>query len=127
MRKDIANLKYVFAPKSIAVMVASDNPSKLGNTILKNLVDGGYGKKIYPINPKHKKLLGLRCYGKIEDIRGKVELAIFAIPARFVPDVAESCGKKGVKGISKDLETEGKEESEKKKEKETEKKDEKKA
>jgi acetyl coenzyme A synthetase (ADP forming)-like protein len=99
MRKDIANLKYVFAPKSIAVIGASDNPSKLGNTILKNLVDGGYGKKIYPVNPKHKKLLGLKCYRRIDDIRGKVELAIFAIPARFVPDVAESCGKKEVKGI----------------------------
>jgi acetyl coenzyme A synthetase (ADP forming)-like protein len=99
MRKDIANLKYVFSPKSIAVIGASDNPAKLGNVILKNLVDGRYGGKLYPINPKYKELLGLRCYPAIEKIRGNVDMAIFAVPAKIAPGIAEECGKKGVKGI----------------------------
>lgn len=99
MRKDIANLKYVFGPKSIAVVGASDNPDKLGNVILKNLVDGGYEGGIYPVNPKYKELLGKKCYPDLIGIPGKVELAIFAIPAPLVPDMAEECGKKGVKAI----------------------------
>lgn len=99
MRRDISNLKYVFNPKSIAVIGASENPTKLGNVILKNLIDGGYEGKIYPVNPKHKELLGLECYSSIKKLRGKVDLAIFAIPAHIVPRIADDCGKNGVKGI----------------------------
>jgi len=99
MRKDIANLKYVFSPKSIAIVGASDNPAKLGNVILKNLIDGAYKGKIYPVNPKYDKLLGLECYSDIKKIKKKVDLAIFAIPAHIVPKVAEDCGKKGVRGL----------------------------
>lgn len=99
MKADVANLKYVFDPKSIAVIGASDNPSKLGNVILKNLVDGGFAGKIYPVNPKHETLLGLKCYPDIKKIKGRVDLAIFAIPAQIIPKVAEECGKKRVKGI----------------------------
>ncbi|MEM4272164.1 MAG: CoA-binding protein [Candidatus Bilamarchaeaceae archaeon] len=99
MRRDVANLKYVFEPKSIAVIGASDNPEKLGNVILKNLVDGGYEGGIYPVNPKHAELLGKKCYGSVENIPGKVDLAIFAIPAPLVAKMAEECGRKGVKAI----------------------------
>ena len=99
MRKDIANLKYVFDPKSIAIIGASDNPEKLGNVILKNLVDGGYEGKIYPVNPKYSELLGLKCYSSIKKLKGKVDLAIFAVPSKIVPAIADDCGKNGVKGI----------------------------
>lgn len=99
MRADIANLRYVFSPKSIAVIGASVNPAKLGNVILKNLVEGRFGGKLYPVNPKYQQLLGLKCYPSIESVKGKVDLAILALPARFAPGVAESCGKKGVRGM----------------------------
>jgi len=99
MRKDVANLKYVFNPKSIAVIGASDNPAKLGNVILKNLVDGGYEGKIYPVNPKYEKLLGLKCYSDIKRIKGKVDLVIFAVPSTIIPKLAEDCGEKGVRGL----------------------------
>ncbi len=99
MRKDIANLRYVFNPKSIAIIGASDNPAKLGNVILKNLVDGGYEGEIYPINPKYTELLGLKCHPNIKKIKGKVDLAIFAVPSKIVPAIADDCGKNGVKGI----------------------------
>ena len=99
MRADVANLRHVFSPTSIAVIGASDNPTKLGNVILKNLVDGRFAGKIYPINPKHETLLGLKCYPDIRKIKGGVDLAIFAIPAHLIPKVADDCGKKGVKGI----------------------------
>ena len=99
MRKDIAKLKYVFSPKSIAIIGASDNPAKLGNVILKNLVDSAYMGKIYPINPKYDELLGLKCYPEIQNVKQKVDLAIFAIPAHLIPKIADDCGKKDVKGI----------------------------
>ena len=99
MRKDLRNLRYVFNPKSIAVIGASENPDKLGNVILKNLVDGGYEGKIYPVNPKYEELLGLKCYPRVGSIKKQVDLAIFAVPAPIIPKLAEECGKNGVRGI----------------------------
>ena len=98
MRRDLKNLKYVFGPRSVAVIGASEKPTKLGNVILKNFVDGKFAGRIYPVNPKHESLLGLKCYPSIEKVPGKVDLAIFAVPARIVPKIAAQCGRKGVRG-----------------------------
>ena len=87
----------LFKPSSLAVIGASRNPAKVGHTILKNIINSGYKGKIYPINPKADEVLGLKCYKSILDIPDKVDLAVISIPAPLVLDVAEECGKKGVK------------------------------
>jgi len=90
-------LRALFQPGSVAVIGASDNPSKLGHEILKNIIDSGFQGAIYPINPKSERILGLACFKNVMDVPDRVDLAVVVVPARFVPDVIEACGKKGVR------------------------------
>ncbi len=90
---------YVLEPTSIAVIGASAEEKKLGHYILSNLVNQGYKGTIYPVNPKQDVLLGLKTYHSIEEIPGAVDMAVVVTPAVTVCDVAESCGKKGVKTL----------------------------
>ena len=90
-------IKDLFAPRNVAIIGASRNPAKVGHTILRNAVKSGYKGKIYPINPKAKEILGIRCYKSILDVPDEVDLAVIAVPAPTVLDVAEECCEKGVK------------------------------
>ncbi len=90
-------IRPLFEPKSVAVVGASRNPAKTGYQILKNIVDAGFKGKIYPINPKAPEILGLKAYPSLLDVPDEVDLAVIVVPARFVPQVMEEAGKKGVK------------------------------
>ena len=92
-------LDAFFNPKSVAVIGASREPQKVGHRVLRNLIDGGFRGKIYPVNPNAEKILSLKCYKSILETPSEVDLAIIVVPARIVPSVAEECGQKGVKGI----------------------------
>jgi len=91
------NMKYLFKPRSVAVIGASREPGKVGHAILKNIVEGGYKGKVYPINPNADKILGLSVYKTVSDVPEDIDLAIVVVPAQAVLDVMEECGKKGVK------------------------------
>ncbi len=91
-------LSSIFEPNSIAIIGASNNDAKWGGRILKNILQGFKGK-VYAVNPKEKQVQGLPSYPSILDIPESVDMAVIAIPAKFVPSVAEECGKKGVKGL----------------------------
>ncbi len=77
-------LEKFFNPSSVAVVGATENPGKVGNVIAKNLLELGYSGKVFFVNPKHKELLGQKCYKNLEEIERSVDLAIVAIPADFV-------------------------------------------
>ena len=98
MKEIIKNLKYVFNPKSIAVIGASRDINKIGNIILRNLLKNFNGK-VYAINPKAKEIEGVKSYKSILDIKGKVEGAVIAVPAKLVVPILKQCAKKGVKGV----------------------------
>ena len=91
-------LKAFSSPESIAVIGASREEEKLGFAVLHNIVQHGYEGRIYPVNPKADEILGLTCYASILDIPDPVELAVVVIPAKYVAQTLEDCGKKGVKG-----------------------------
>lgn len=90
---------YVLEPTSIAVIGASAEEKKLGHYILKNLLTQGFTGTVYPVNPKHDELMGVKAYPSVEAIAGTVDMAIVVTPASTVHDVAESCGKKGIKTL----------------------------
>ena len=92
-------LTGLLRPKSIAVIGASATPGKIGHTVVKNLIEGGYEGKIYPINPSVDEILGYTAHKSILDVPGQVDAAAITIPAKFVLDVVKECGEKGVKGI----------------------------
>ncbi|OLF15409.1 acetate--CoA ligase family protein [Actinophytocola xanthii] len=83
-------------PRSVAVIGASDQAGKIGNSVMKNLINGGYAGEIYPINPKAEQIQGRTAYRTIADVPGEVDVAVFAVPAKFVPAALTECGKKGV-------------------------------
>ena len=91
-------LKAFFEPDSIAVIGASADPTKLGHAVLKNVVEGGYGRngKIYPINPKAKEILGYPAYPSVSAVLGPIDLAVIVIPYPYVPAVLKACGQKGI-------------------------------
>ena len=91
-------LESVFNARSVAVVGASANPEKTGHIILKNIIEGGFEGKIYPVNPKAGEILGLPCYPSVTAINDPVDVVIIVVPAKFVPDVMEEAGKKGVTG-----------------------------
>lgn len=90
-------LSALFQPRSVAVIGASDNPAKLGHTILKNIVDSGFQGAIYPINPKAPEILNLRCFKNITDIPDNIDMAVVVVPAPAVPQVIRECGEKQVR------------------------------
>jgi len=88
------------SPKSIAVIGASTHKEKLGYQVLRNIQKNGFKGKIYPINinPKIKKILGLKNHTSVTKVKKEIDLAVIIIPAKFVPQVLEECGQKKVKG-----------------------------
>ncbi|MEM1532782.1 MAG: CoA-binding protein, partial [Desulfurococcaceae archaeon] len=90
----------LFNPRSVAVIGASREPTKVGYTLLKNIINSGYGGNIYPVNPKADEVLGLKCYKSISEVPSEVDLAVIAVPAQAVIEVAEECGRRGVKYLT---------------------------
>jgi acetyl coenzyme A synthetase (ADP forming)-like protein len=83
-------------PRAIAVIGASAETGKIGNSVMKNLINGGYKGEIFPINPKADQIMDRPAFRSISDVPGEVDVAVFAIPAKFVPGALEECGAKGV-------------------------------
>jgi acetyltransferase len=92
-------LQALFRPKSVAIIGASRTPGKVGHIVAKNMIESGFEGGIYPINPRAEEILGLKCYASILDVSEAVDLAVIAIPAKYVLQAAEECGRKGVKGL----------------------------
>jgi acetyl coenzyme A synthetase (ADP forming)-like protein len=83
-------------PKAVAVIGASAEAGKIGNSVMKNLINGGYQGEIYPVNPKVDEITGRKAYASVAEIPGQVDVAVFAIPAPLVPGALEAVGKKGI-------------------------------
>ncbi len=97
--KMVHELDTLFKPKSIAIIGASSKELSIGNVIIKNLVHYNYTGKIYPINPKEPEIRGIKAYPTIFDVPDDIDLAHVIIPSRFVPQIIEDCGKKGIKSV----------------------------
>ncbi|MDF1514019.1 MAG: acetate--CoA ligase [Anaerolineae bacterium] len=92
-------LESFFSPESVAIIGASTDPDKLGYAVLENIIQAGYKGAVYPVNPKGGEILELQTYPSVLDIPGSVDLAVIVIPYRFVPNVLEECGKKGISAV----------------------------
>ncbi len=89
-------LETFFKPKSIAVVGASKNSTKIGHATLKNILISDYDCKVYPINPKEKEILGVKCYKTLNDVPGKIDLVMVSVPAKIVPQIMQECVQKKV-------------------------------
>jgi len=92
-------LERIFNAESVAIIGASRNPTKRGYQAIKILLEEKFEGTIYPVNPKEKRILGLRCYPDVDSIPDSVDIALVTTPAATVPDILEACGRKGIAGI----------------------------
>jgi len=93
------SLETFFKPTSIAVVGASKNPTKIGHAALKNILISDYQCKLYPINPDEDEILGLKCYKKLTDVPGPVDLVLISVPSPIVAQIVKDCVAKKVKYI----------------------------
>ena len=91
-------MRRIMQPDAVAVIGASPEEGKIGNSVMKNLINGGYQGEIYPIHPRAEEILGRRCYKSVTDVPSEVDIAIFCIPARFVAGVLAEVGEKRIPG-----------------------------
>jgi acetyl coenzyme A synthetase (ADP forming)-like protein len=92
-------LETFFKPKSIAVVGASKDSTKIGHAALKNILISNYECKLYPINLKEKEILGIKCYQKLADVPGKIDLVLVSVPAKIVPQIMRECARKKVENV----------------------------
>lgn len=97
MRMKLADVKYLFEPRAVAVIGASQEKNKVGCKLMENLLALDYAGKIYPVNTKGGEIHGMKVHTDINDIAGPVDMAVIVIPAKFVFSAVESCASKGVK------------------------------
>ena len=94
----VRQMNRIMRPDSVAVIGASAEDGKIGNSVMKNLINGGYAGKIYPIHPKAAEIMGRKAYASVKDVPGDIDVAVFAIPAKFVASALAECGEKKIPG-----------------------------
>ena len=96
---DVASLRHVFQPGSVAVVGASRRPGTVGRAILHNIVTGGYQGQVYAVNPHALHMEGVPCLPSVTALPEPADLAVVAVPPAAVPAVADECGRRGVKAM----------------------------
>jgi acyl-CoA synthetase (NDP forming) len=94
---NLASLRPLFEPRSIAVIGASATPGKIGAAPIAFLQRGGFSGAIYPVSRTSKEVAGLRAYVSVKDVEQPIDMAIFAVPAAQIPAAFEECASKGVR------------------------------
>ena len=98
-QKSLQEFEFIFNPRTIAVVGASQDKWKFGTRYLQALIDSGFEGGLYPVNPGCKEILGLRSYPKLTSISDKIDYVIVSIPAQFMLELLDECAEKGVKVV----------------------------
>jgi acetyl coenzyme A synthetase (ADP forming)-like protein len=94
----VEQMNRIMRPDAVAVIGASAENGKIGNSVMKNLINGGYQGMIYPIHPSAESILGKKAYKSVKDVPGEIDVAVFAIPAKFVAQALTEVGEKKIPG-----------------------------
>ena len=98
LRRRNQPLSVFFAPKTVAVLGATESAGSMGRTVLWNLVTNPFGGTVFPVNPERTSVLGIKAYPSIAAVPEKVELAVIATPPETVPRLITECVDAGVQG-----------------------------
>ncbi len=98
-RADVASLRPLLQPATVAVIGAGRRRGTVGREILRNIVTGGFTGTVYPVNPRATSMEGLHCLASVDDLPEPVDLAVLAVPSAAVVDTAERCGRRGVRSL----------------------------
>jgi acetyl coenzyme A synthetase (ADP forming)-like protein len=95
----VAAVSSFLAPRSVAVIGASSRAGSVGNQVVRNLLESDFNGPVYAVNPRPGTIESLPAYASIEDVPDPVELAVIAVPAAAVVEVARACGRRGVRAL----------------------------
>ena len=98
LHDDREALDAIFAPKSVAVIGATERPGSVGRTLVRNLVSNPFGGAVFPVTPTRTNVLGIKAYPDVASVPEPIDLAVVVTPAPTVPGVIADCVKAGVKG-----------------------------
>ena len=87
-------LDSFFNPRGIALVGASADPAKPGNALLRRIIEMGYRGNIYPVNPREKEILNLRCYPSVSEIDEPVDLVILLLPSHLAVEAAKDVARR---------------------------------
>ena len=90
-------MKELLSPSSVAIIGASNDETKLGGMLTKNMINAGFKGKLYPINPKGGEIMGLKAYTSVTEVGAPIDLAVFAVKAPLVAGEMANLNKAGVK------------------------------
>ena len=91
------SLDALLRPASVAVIGASNDPTRIGGRPIRYLREAGFPGHVYPVNPKHEQVQGLAAYHHVAKVPEAVDLAIVAVPAPSVVDTVAACAAHGVR------------------------------
>jgi acyl-CoA synthetase (NDP forming) len=94
----LAAMNRIFHPKAVAVIGASAETGKIGNSVMKNLINGGYKGTIVPVHPKNPEILGVQAYKSVLDYPGEIDVAVFCVPAHLCVAAMDLVGQKKIPG-----------------------------
>ena len=94
----VQQMNRIMRPNAVAVIGASAETGKIGNSVMRNLINGGYQGAIYPIHPSAESILDRKAYKSVKDVPGDIDVAVFAIPAKFVAQALTEVGEKQIPG-----------------------------
>ena len=94
----VEQMNRIMRPKAVAVIGASAETGKIGNSVMKNLINGGFTGEIYPIHPSADSIMGKKAYRSVKDVPAEIDVAVFAIPAKFVAQALTEVGEKKIPG-----------------------------
>ena len=92
-------LNAMFAPRSVAVIGASERQGAIGRAVVWSLVSSPFGGTVYPVSDKHASVLGIKAYPHIASIPERVDLAVIVTPAAMVPGIVSECVEAGVRAV----------------------------
>ena len=95
----MSDLDAILRPRSVAVIGASRRPDTIGHEVLANILRYGFTGAVFPVNPNASAVHSIKCYPSVDAIPDPVDLAVIVVPKDHVLDVADSCGRKGVRGL----------------------------
>ena len=94
---DASFMDLFFNAKSVALIGASPEPGKIGNSVMESLVKHDYKGKVYPVNAKgYPEIMDVKAYKNLLDIKDPIDVVIVTVDLKFVPDLLAECGKKNI-------------------------------
>jgi 3-hydroxypropionyl-CoA synthetase (ADP-forming) len=94
---DSSHMDLFFNAKSVALIGASPEPGKIGNSVMESLVKHDYKGKVYPVNAKgYSEIMGVKAYKNLLDVQDPIDVVIVTVDLKFVPDLLIECGKKNI-------------------------------